>query len=398
MKSLVAPISIYLAHHPDCTDAERLASQLFSWFRLGDLAGESAAAGLPVFFRRNISAAGIDPSIDWESAELNVIILMVDHRAVLDAEWRKAMIELADEVRARQELMSCRALLIPVALHESFYQTGPLYENFNPVRLIQLPDKDMLPVLRRASTEASARALRGMALGTDSPPPLNVFLSHAKADGTHIAKKLRDGVKNFGQLVAWYDANDLPYGSSWQSPMETAAKNGTASMVATVTDAYPTRPWCRKEARLARTPVELKPGLWTVQPVLAVHEPQKNWVREVPMLNGVPRIGWHDNGMHGDTAHVVDRLVLEILLTQTHQRIAENILENPEGDGVICITWVPDTWTLIELREMLGAQSANVRKIVYPGHGLRTVERAELTSALSAFNDSVELRTFEEVL
>ncbi len=397
MSEFTAPITFYLVHHPDCSEAEQLSSSLFSWFRLGDLAGEYAAAGLPVFFRRNIANNGIDPSIHWEDADLNVVILLVDHRAVLDPHWRAAMIQMADQVRVRRDSTRHRALLIPVALHESFYQTGSLYENFNPVRLIQLESDEMLPVLRRSSTEASARALRGLELGTDSPPALNVFLSHAKADGTEIAKSLRDGVRNFGQLVAWYDANDLPYGSNWQSPMEHAAASGTASMVATVTDAYPTRPWCRKEARLARTPLQLKPGLWTVQPVLAVHNPEQKWVREMSMLNGVPRIGWGNGSPHYETEHVVDRLVLEILLTQAHRRIAEAILKQRE-DGVICITWVPDTWTLIELREQLGSKSKDVRKIVYPGHGLRTVERAELASALNAYGASVELSTFEEVL
>ena len=74
------------------------------------------------------------------------------------------------------------------------------------------------------------------------PPPLDVFLSHAKRDGTRIAECIRDSVRSFGQLVPWYDANDLPFGADWDLPMQQAVTDGTAAMVATVTDAYPTRP------------------------------------------------------------------------------------------------------------------------------------------------------------
>jgi hypothetical protein len=116
---------------------------------------------------------------------------------------------------------------------------GDVYEGFNPIRLLDLTEEQMVPVLRRAVTEATARAFRSN--GSDQPPPLDVFLSHAKHDGRQIAESIRDSVRSFGQMQAWYDANDLPHGGEWNSPMIQAAKNGTAAMIATVTDAYPTR-------------------------------------------------------------------------------------------------------------------------------------------------------------
>ena len=174
----------------------------------------------------------------------------------------------------------------------------------------------MEKTLRRSVTEATARAIRGE--GFESPPPLNVFLSHAKKDGQEIAKSIRDGVRNFGQLVAWFDANDLPYGAAWESPMVRAAATDTAAMIVTMTDTYPTRPWCRKEAQLARTPKRLERPkgnqVWKVQPVVAVHQPGTAWVRGVPMLDGVPRIGWNPYWANDMTEQIVDRLVLEMLL------------------------------------------------------------------------------------
>jgi hypothetical protein len=38
---------------------------------------------------------------------------------------------------------------------------------------------------------------------------LEVFISHAKADGLKIAKALRDGFASVSQLEPWFDANGL---------------------------------------------------------------------------------------------------------------------------------------------------------------------------------------------
>ena len=274
-----SPISIYVVHHPDCQQAEILAKRLFQWFRLNELDDDAAVAGLPVYYRRHLINNSINPAIDWKDADLNFVITLVDYHIVLAPAWRKAIIQLAKEAEQRRDSGCSRVLLLPAALDKSFYSTGPLYRQFNPVRLLDMTDEEMVATLRRAATEAITRNLRAMIQRADDdvcssivkddasfpptssetpkleqPPPLNIFLSHAKRDGIDIAKQLRDGVREFGQLTAWYDANDLPYGANWESPMNAAAEKGTAALVAIVSDAYPTRHWCRREVKLARTP------------------------------------------------------------------------------------------------------------------------------------------------
>jgi hypothetical protein len=401
-----APIVVYIVHHPDCGEAKRLAAGLFRWFRLGDFAGDAAAAGLPVYYRRTLKGNSMQPEISWDEAELNVVIVLVDHRMVSDHSWRAAIIKLTKDVTdQRDNEKQNRSLLLPVALHESFYQIGPLYQEFNPVRLLDLNEKQMEAVLRRAATEVITRGLQPAEKGGE-PPPLNVFLSHAKRDGIRIAEQLRDGIRSFGQLVAWYDANDLPFGAPWQSPMEQAVEEDTAAMIATVTDAYPTRPWCRREAELARTPrcvrnsseADTPSRVWTLQPVVAVHEPRTAWVHSLPMLAGVPRIGWDENNPVSTTASVVDRLVLEMLLAYTHRRVALRLNKALSHQPDMCfITWVPDTWTLVALKEKLKEKRISVQQIIFPGYGLPTMELTELKPALSIFGADVELKSFEEV-
>jgi hypothetical protein len=395
------PVTIYIVHHPECEEAEQLAAGLYDWFRLGYMSGDASGAGLPVFYRRRLKDDLLDPRIAFNDAQQNVVIALVDHRIVGNSKWRHALVQLAGEVKQARnsESPNGRAILVPAAMHESFYRTGPLYGDFNPVRLLGLSQSAMEATLRRAATEATARVLRA---GDGKPgPPLDVFLSHAKRDGIAIAESIRDSVRSFGQLDVWYDANDLPFGAEWSSPMVRAAKEDTAAMVATVTDAYPTRPWCRREAKLARTPVRMeKPRgsrVWKVQPVVAVHRPGSNWVRGVPMLEGVPRIGWQDVSSEADTGRVVDRLVLQVMLGQVHTLVAQE-LDREFGDEQSCfITWVPDTWTLAALRQELGRQASSIRRIVYPGYGMTTAEIAELRPVVEAFHKNAQLLSFQEV-
>ena len=289
-------------------------------------------------------------------------------------------------------------------MHESFYRTGPLYENFNPIRLLKMTDDRMEAKIRRATTEATARMM--LAGDQENPPPINVFLSHAKLDGMKIAENIRDEIRKFSQLTAWYDANDLPFGASWRSPMEDAAKSDTAAMVVTFTDAYPTRPWCRREAMLARTPAPVRKSkgckVWKVQPVVAVHQPGPNWIRGVPMLEGVPRMGWNETMPQEQTERVVDRLVLEVLLANVHRHFASELEKLPKdkthGDSCF-ITWVPDAWTLTKLgSEMsrMGRLTSTIDSIVYPGYGLTVAEIAELEPVVATIYPNARLISYED--
>ena len=403
-----SPVTIYFVHHTSCKTAGMLSRSLYDWFRLGYLTGDQSGAGLPVYFRRQLDNDRLQPAIDFERADLNVVVLLVDHTLVADIHWRKACVELAKSVRRKRKNIGegSRTVLLPVAMHESFYRMGDVYEGFNPIRLLDLTEEQMVPVLRRAVTEATARAFRSN--GSDQPPPLDVFLSHAKHDGRQIAESIRDSVRSFGQMQAWYDANDLPHGGEWNSPMIQAAKNGTAAMIATVTDAYPTRPWCRREATLARSPRQLSARgdsahIWNVQPVVAVHCPGNQWSKAIPMLEGVPRIGWDYLDPKNTTEQIVDRLALEVMLGLSHQKVAVELAKCDEQRKSTCyLTWVPDPWTLLKVRQQMEESpkggSTDILRIVYPGYGLTVAEVSELQPAIKSFSQATQLISFEEAM
>ena len=64
-------------------------------------------------------------------------------------DWLKAVVDLANRIAEVRDdgNAECRAQLLPVVLHDSFYRTGSLYQNFNPIRLLDLSSEQMEVVL-----------------------------------------------------------------------------------------------------------------------------------------------------------------------------------------------------------------------------------------------------------
>jgi hypothetical protein len=146
------PVRIHIAHHEKCREAAWFATKLYEWFRLGYSIGDAGGAGLPVSFRRKVvgnqpegfnpktepTEWQIDPEIDWQEAEVVIVILLVDHEMVVDPRWRAALVSLTlavEQARGNGAGSRSRRELLPVVLHDSFYRTGRLHEQFNCVRL-----------------------------------------------------------------------------------------------------------------------------------------------------------------------------------------------------------------------------------------------------------------------
>ncbi len=396
------PVCVYVLFHPKGPEGAPLARSLFDWLRLKVDTGDGLATGLPVYYRAVVEKERFQPSIDWEGADRSVVVVLVDDHMATDGVWRRALKAVQAEAMARD------ALFLPVMVDRSLDQLAFLSERYQPVRIYDPADPVLPPPgsgepaaraelererirlragrLRRGVTEAIARTLR-KDQATGKPNRLRVFVSHAKADGAEIAARVRDGLASVSQLESWFDVNDLASGSIWRQPIEKAAGNSSGGMIAVLTDAYPTRPWCRLEARAARTPVRSRnlKNLYKAQPLVAVHLVGTRWTRAVGPLAQVPHIGWptdpsdpvRERRLQQDRiVDVVDRLLLEVLLAGLMRSVA-----TAHPDAVV-LDFVPDAWSLAEIHKQLDRKQEPIH-ILYPGHGLRPAEREELERVVS---------------
>lgn len=410
--SMPAAVTLYIVHHPELNTTSQIARELHLWFRLGDSIGNQSDAGLPVWYRREVRAAadkpgGIDfhPEIRFEDSRLNVVVLLVDQHFVASVDWCNA----AERLVQQYEQEESRLLILPVALHDSFYRLSTVYEKHNPIRLLDEPDPRRSSIaLRRLVSECITRRLRQKSVA-DLPAKLEVFLSHAKADGRKVAEMIRDSLSQFGQLEAWYDANELAFGQNWKEKICKAAGKNTAAMISIVTDTYASRPWCRTEVEVARTPqpVGNSRRIWKLQPAVAVHVTGSSWSRTMQGVAGMPRIGWNIANPSASVAAIVDRLMLETMLSHSHRHTARQ-LERKMAKGstpeklqdTLFITWTPCHYTLAKLRESVNQKqndrSSEIQTIVFPGNDLRAAEASDLQPILKTFGTNTRLLSFED--
>jgi len=427
------PLTVYVLWHPDCPDGRTLAESVYRWFRAPSTDVWRSGVGVPVYYRTEPFAPvlrlprdhGMEDDtrdgnpvehlrrIHLNEARINIIVPLIDANMVADELWQNTLYRLAvSGQHVIDDDNGVQIEMLPVQLHHSASRLDEVVTRTNAIRLDRWSDPDdecrelrigrRCRRLRRYLTQALVRLCREeQHQGNPSMMPRSVFLSHAKGDreqGPGIAERLRDTIARHGQLDAFYDESDLPWGQEWEEPMLDAAGRGAAAMVAVVSDKYASRYWCRKEVSAARRPrrlADLKGNaedkekkaptaddqIWWVQPMVAVDTLSEQWTRVIPELGTVPFIRWDDDR----DGEILDRLMLEALLTEFQARYARGLYdrwsERPEIRPPHFLTWVPDPYTLLEMHSAKKEESPFQPNtiVVYPGHGLMPTEEDRLT-------------------
>lgn len=436
---------VYVLWHPKCALGEPLARAIYQWLRPGNGLGpqvyfrslpapEAPADGLPLPLPggpggRRPAASGPGRVANWQ-----VVLPLIDHRMIADPAWRRLLASLPETPAGAP-----RREVFPVALEATAYNVPGSLRTLNFLRPAGLPlpsgaqaiaayqvrgpapgqtaalsareiqqadevevvvrslQKQLTEALSRLFLTATASGGRTSSPGRSAaaPPKLTLFLSHAKADGTIPARRLRDYIYGQTQLAAFYDENDIAFGSVFASVLEQdLGAATTAALVAVRSARYAGRPWCRRELSLFRTPRPELPGpraqarRWRLYPVLMVEamEPGHASV-SIPEFGNAPVIRW-DAGCPHLEEQIINTVLRDALLASFHSALGAAIPSRPDR---LVINWLPDPTTLLHLP---GVRSGRRLELVHPGQGL---SRAELDVLLEFF-PRLSLRSFEEVL
>lgn len=374
MPRITAPLSLYVLHAADSSGergpGEAIADGLFRWFRRLDGDALAQVVGLPVHRRVGAPGGLFSPPIAWDEADLNVVVVVVDAVAVLDAEFRAAVAAL--------DLSDPSLRVVPVLRSAGASRALPALAALQGVGAG--PAEGLVLRVQRGVTELLVRAL-----GEGGPP--KVFVSHAKHDGRAQADRLRSEIPRYGQYDAFFDEHDLAFGQRWAERLDAAVGKGSAGLVVLETDTYASRPWCRREVAAAREPrrVAKDAGVWTSTPTVVASAAGAGWSRVLPELANVPRVAYREDV----ASDVLDRLGVEIVLAGAWRRFAMKLGRLDRGD--VILTFTPDPWTLARLLR----ERREVKRVVYPGHGLSEVDRKALVNWLPR---EVTLRTYAEHL
>jgi hypothetical protein len=410
---------VFVLWHPSCPDGEKLARRLLQWFRPGN------GLGPEVFFRSlpapHAPLNGLPPPLPGEDRpgvaspvrpvqrfeKLQVVLPLVDEHMVADASWRYWLEHLArNPSGAPREIF-------PVALDSSAYNLPQGLSKLNYLRPTGLPlmkngGNSAFEIVARSllkqATEAlcrlvlprpaNANATVGHGIADAPPPKINIFLSHAKADGAKPARRLRDYIYSQTQLAAFFDENDIAYGAAFSRMIALGVNSpDTAALIAVRSVKYASRPWCRREFSLFRRARPISTAAraaqrWFLYPALVVEamtdsEPTLG----VPEFGGAPAMQWIESD-----ANIEERIVMTVIrdamLASFHATLGAVI---PSHRGQIVINWLPDATTLLGIPQV---QRDKELDILHPGSGLSGLE----LDILSELFPRLTFRSFEEAL
>lgn len=397
---------VFVLWHPRCALGELLARRIHAWLRPGNGLGphvfyrslpapEAPTGGLPLPLPGEFRPGVPTPSSGSRVTNMQIVLFLIEENLIADAAWRHWLVQLASAPNP-----SGRRMFVPIALDSTAFNVPSPLRELNFLRPAGLPllvgealgagtaTDIVVRSLLKQLTEAMCRLMLGWrdtagvqrvaSLGQleDSvAPKVKIFLSHAKIDGTVPAKRIRDYIYSQTQLTAFYDENDIPFGSAFSRVLQSDIQGEqTAALIAIRSARYASRPWCRRELSLVRRPILENPqqGLaqrWRLNPILIVDALEGgSQTLGLPEFGNAPLIRWSED-IKDQEEQIVTTILRDALLTAFHVAVGRTMPDEPD---CIVLSWLPDPTTLLHIRRVQEAKED--LRVFYPGRGLSGLE------------------------
>ena len=214
-------------------------------------------------------------------------------------------------------------------------------------------------------------------------------------DGTLPARRIRDYICSQTQLAAFYDENDIAFGSGFARAIEQDLQStATAAMISVRSAKYSSLPWCRRELSRFRRPRPEDPKenplvarRWRLHPTLVV-EAMGNGESSPGMaeLGNSPFIRRADDDK--DLAElIVTSVIRDAMVASFHSALGSRI---EPAENQIVINWLPDPTTLLGIPAV---RLGHERTVFHPGQDLSRLE----LNILKEYLPKLTFNSFEEV-
>ena len=294
---------IYIVWHPKSSDGKQLAEHLFKYI-YGDpeypLVNDIS---IPVQFRSQSFNTKIEQpkTIDFDNSLNSATFVLVDDQMVISDSWQCYIEQLWEKV----QYLAPHHRIYPVAITSSAYNLSPILAETNFIRIYQETEINASQgKLLRQVLHACSRQLKQVESGEqinseNAPPPIKLFLSHAKQDGIDIAKGLRRWIEEDEALNTFFDTKDIAPGYDFIEEIDAGLKD--SALLICQTDAYATRYWCRWEVLTAKK---------YLIPSLLVNALNVGEERSFPYLGNIPTLRWQ--GVDSIPT-IITKILLEVL-------------------------------------------------------------------------------------
>ena len=366
------PLLVQFLFHPKSDGALEMARHVHQ--QLND---DAVVPGLsvPTVFTPFTSEGRPPASQRLDIAEHSFVVPLADNTLLLDPDWSRFV---ADVWEACSTSENGRHRCVPIQLSEEAWPLDDRLREVNFARAFAHPrgeNRDRW-IVRRVVIEL-CRFLHGFAAtGDQSRAPVELFLSHAKADmGTEpkVAQQLIKYLTADQPVEAWVDSGKIETGSKFSD----AIKNGVprTSLLAILTDNYSSREWCREEVMLAKE---------HQRPIAVVDALMTHEVRSFPFLDNVPRLRWRDRP---DSPEAGVDLLLKETLRHLHTQM---MLDASKSESDTVFLRPPEPATLLGI-----PRGTN---ILYPDPPLGVGELQRLAKSKVTFSTPLERSGVEQPL
>jgi hypothetical protein len=302
MKRHSPSVVTYVVWHPAFEQGATLARQIFAFLNRDLEAPEARAIGIPVYFRSTPLPGGTLPlEIKPAPGTLSFVILLVDRQMGVDPRWRPYI----DRLLARLP----KGHVLPCLFTQVTAELGPAFRSLNSVflQLAKISKAEQSRRLLHEVSHALSRLLlqpRQASRGALPPPPISLFVSHAKRDGVPFAKALRDFILTQTQGNAFFDVNRIAPGFPFDVQIFTEVAH--SALIVIQTDAYASREWCRREVIEAKR---------LGRPIVVLNAVQQGEERSFPYLGNVPTLRWkpQEQSIQETCRALVDMTLREVL-------------------------------------------------------------------------------------
>lgn len=288
------PLNIYILYDSASDEAQKIYEYIYKLLcRDSDKPLESGIC-IPVYRCTNSGENKI-ADIDYDKADLNIVIALVDLFMYSSQEWEN----FVQKVLEKSQTPHSNVKFLSVALTN--YATD--FAGLGRINIIKYGDNNIFN--HKSDFEIRLYDFVISVLKRKTNEPLQIFISHAKKDGKEKADELKSYIAMNTKLQYFYDANSIKDGTDFFYVINKNAENSL--LVVLNSDSYSERDWCQREIIVAKD---------ADCPIVLVDLINGTVARSFPYLGNIPWIAYKD----GDWENVL-KLLLRTVVVYTYQKV-----------------------------------------------------------------------------
>lgn len=266
------PLNIYILYDSASDEAQKIYEYIYKLLcRDSDKPLESGIC-IPVYRCTNSGENKI-ADIDYDKADLNIVIALVDLFMYSSQEWEN----FVQKVLEKSQTPHSNVKFLSVALTD--YATD--FAGLGRINIIKYGDNNIFN--HKSDFEIRLYDFVISALKQKTNEPLQIFISHAKKDGKEKADELKSYIAMNTKLQYFYDANSIKDGTNFFDIIKNNAENSL--LVVLNSDSYSERDWCQREIIAAKN---------ADCPIVLVDLINGKVERAFPYLGNIPWIAYKD--------------------------------------------------------------------------------------------------------